>query len=989
MLEKGLITPNVPLNAPNPKMLLEESNLRLPMSLTPWPSRGVRRVSISSFGYGGTNAHAIVDDAASCLVLDGSPNIRYGGVGDGLSSPGSHTSSSGVLLDSSGVTDADSSGGDDPISGPLQRLLAFSAHEKLAVGAMEARYSEHLKRLLADGDLEGPVADPHYLDKLAHTLGARRSRLPWRSFVVAESLKQVVEALISGDTKPKRCLTKPRIGFVFTGQGAQWAGMGRELLGYAKFGESVREADEYLRSTLECEWSVLEELTRDAKSSQIGLAKYSQPLCTILQVALIELLQSWGITPVAVVGHSSGEIAAALCAGAITREVAWKIAFWRGKLSSDTALRHPTLKGAMLAAGASPEQVQPYLEHVTSGRIQIACVNSPESVTLSGDETGIDEMQALLKADGLFARKLVVENAYHSYHMNHIADEYAHAINDCAGTCNESKTGVLMASSVTGAILDLKNLPQSYWVQNLTSPVQFSDAMGTLLRGGSARRRRRQAGCAIDFLLEIGPHSALKGPVSQILKKEGLKSVAYASALKRGDNAVTTTLHAVGSLFSHGVDVDMDSVNQTGSSGKPTPVVDLPTYPWNHAKAYWAESRISKAYRFRDRPRVDLLGAPVADAVQGDPAWRQFLRTSELPWIRDHKIQSSILYPAAGMICMVLEAARQLVDVNKELDHLELRHVRFDRPMIIPDDAAGVETKLQLFRPGTNAMAKDWYEFRLYSGSGDSSLELNCCGYVSLRYASTSSWSKHCCEEAKVAGETFRQTLAEKESKCTVPVSSSRFYSHADKVGLQYGPCFQNLTNIHHGGRSACATLVVHDTKASIAEKHEDPHLLHPTTLDCMFQLLFAGLNDGGGAPEAAAVPFFIEGLKVRADCPREAGHGLRGFSEVSLLGTTEYVADIAFGDENCSGPVVDISGIRCKIVEYDAQGATASATIGERYGFLRTVPYLQLNSPGGLLRYFKKRGEDEPSKALSVLDHVSSHLQKKKGQNKSANSKG
>ncbi|KAH7305246.1 hypothetical protein B0I35DRAFT_362380 [Stachybotrys elegans] len=962
MLEKGVIPAHANLTTLSPKIPFKQLGLRVPLETTPWRSP-IRRASVNCFGYGGTNAHVVVEDAASYLKsagLKGHHNTV------GLDSGPTHSASTGSS--DSGVLVAPSS----PTSSfatmsslsyawkPRPRLFVFSAHEESALLALREKYASYLRSAT-----ETSATDPHFLDRIAFSLFKRRSVLPWKGYAVASSFDTAPDEFESRVAVPVRSTGAPRIGFVFTGQGAQWAGMGKELISHPVFEQSVTAANDYLQTKLDCKWSVWDELNRDASSSQLHLAKYSQPICTILQIALIELLRSWGVEPVAVVGHSSGEIAASVCAGALSREHGWKVAYWRGKLSSEMSTQFPNLKGSMLAAGTSEDKAQAYVQGLKSGKAEIACINSPESVTISGDEPAICEVEEKLKADGLFARKLTVENAYHSYHMTHIADAYLSEITDC--TPNSSgQTGITMLSSVTGQPLNLAEYGPKYWVDNLTSPVQFNGALAALLKGNGKRRRKGHS--TVDLLLEVGPHSALQGPIKQILGAEGWKAVSYVSVLKRGKDAVAASLGAAGSLFASGVKIDINAVNQTDSWRSCSLLTDLPTYSWNHSKTYWSDNRLAKAHLFRAHNRQDLLGAPTEDNMRGDPAWRHFLRTSELPWIRDHKIQSSILYPAAGMICMVIEAARQQAHPDQQIDFVELRDVRLGRPMIVNDDDAGLETKVQFLSSRTNALLEDWLEFRISSGSNAEELEMNCCGFVALRYKPMAP-TRNSTQEREFAIQRFEDTLLKKQVQCTQQVGQEEFYSQTTALGLNYGPAFRNLNDIHCGGSSARGVVRVHDTAALTPSQYQDPHLLHPTTLDCMFQLLFSAMRSCNGSLEMAAIPFFIENLKVSGDCPSQPGEKLPGFATAASLGLIEYAADISFGSENGQGPKVEITGIRCRRIGDDSS-SSSPVVVQERYGQMLSAPDLSLASSRGLSNYLASVPVDSLAEVLRLIVH-------------------
>lgn len=955
-----MIPPNIHLNTPSPKIPFDKFKVHVPTANIPWPSAGVRRASINSFGYGGTNAHVIIDDAASFLQdmgIEGNHNTAALSRASSScgSSDGPPSTDSGILIERDDEEYFDSA------TAKPKRLFVLSAHEEAVMKSLKKSYATYVNNLTTKQDI---LLLGNNFERLAFTLCTKRTLLPWKSFVVADELGKLGANLESSSLRSVRSISKPRIAFVFTGQGAQWAGMGQELLAYPVFRESILAADDFLRESLGCPWSVIEELRRDAESSQLHLAKFAQPLCTILQIATVDLLRSWGVEPLAVVGHSSGEISAAVCAGALTREAGWKVAYWRGRLSSEMAIKYPNLRGSMLAAGCSATRAQELIHQITAGKVQVACSNSPESVTISGDEAAIDEIDGILKANKLFSRKLKVENAYHSYHMTRIADEYLDKIIDCK-TTTQAKFNARMISSVTGKVMDLKRLDPSYWIYNLVSPVLFSDAL-TQLAKGEDRRRRRGGEATVDFLLEIGPHSALQGPIKQTLTSGGFKNVAYDSVLKRGKDAAQTALEAAGNLFMHGLDIDVNAVNQIHLESIGTPLVDLPTYPWNHSKSYWSESRISKAHRFRAHNRVDLLGAPVPDVVASDPAWRHFLRTSEAPWIRDHKIQSSILYPGAGMICMAIEAARKVADPMRILREIELHDVKFERSMIVPDGESGIETKIQLLQPRNNSVLTSWYEFRISSAPEGAALEMNCYGYISFNYENSSDLGVSLDGDAVL--QTFKESLCKTKETCRIPINSASFYSNIESLGLQYGPAFRNLVNIRRDENLAHGSVIIHDTSSLMPLKYEDNHLLHPSTLDCMFQLVFPAVGTPSSSLDAAFIPYFIENLKVSTACPRVPGTEIPGISHVSALGLTELTADVAFGDEQSGQSQVIISGMHCRKIGSSAGDGSANQGLKSRYGVMEIVPDIRLSSTEALVTYLE---DTQPGSASLDENHV------------------
>ena len=292
----------------------------------------------------------------------------------------------------------------------------------------------------------------------------------------------------------------------------------------------------------------------------------------------------------------------------------------------------PKLDGAMLAAGVGEDDMRQYIERVTVGRVGVACINSPSSVTVSGDAAGIDELCTMLTSDRIFARKLKIGVAYHSHHMQSIAKDYLESLQHISTTKPTSNNNIRMFSSLTGRLIDSEDLGPQYWVDNMTSSVKFSQATRSLVDFSTSKRQRRGTEKPfVDCLIEIGPHAALKGPLKQIINTDDGKAstMTYCAVLERGSDAITTALTIVGQLFCQGYNVNIAKANNVQPVAH---LVDLPPFPWNRSYRYWHEGRISTDFRFRTQPRHDLLGAPTIDHNPYEPRWRNFLRVNENPW---------------------------------------------------------------------------------------------------------------------------------------------------------------------------------------------------------------------------------------------------------------------------------------------------------------------------------------------------------------------
>ncbi len=273
-----------------------------------------------------------------------------------------------------------------------------------------------------------------------------------------------------------------------------------------------------------------------------------------------------------------------------------------------------------------------------SGRLSVACINSPTSVTISGDAVALGSLKERLDKLGIFCRKLKVDVAYHSFQMQEIADVYLQSLGTLdsgfSNATSQRDDSVAMVSSVTGTWTSTSELCQPrYWVQNMVSPVLFSDALLTALVSEA------------DILVEVGPHSALQGPCREILRSGNKASdVAYTSLLVRKVPAASSLLEAVGLLYSSGYPLSVARVNRERfgkARGGEQPVKslsNLPEYAFNHTKSYWHESRISKGFRFRRFGWHALLGVPDSDWNPLEARWRHIIRISELPWVEEHKV---------------------------------------------------------------------------------------------------------------------------------------------------------------------------------------------------------------------------------------------------------------------------------------------------------------------------------------------------------------
>ncbi|KAJ4361269.1 hypothetical protein N0V95_002038 [Ascochyta clinopodiicola] len=889
ILEQGQIPPNISFKIPNPKIDWDDWKLHVPTELTPWPTNGLRRASAQAFGYGGTNAHVILDDAYHYLESRGLTGNHY-----------TKTYSSKRKLQNNGSKNH------------TPRLFALSAQDKEGLKRVKSTLADHLSDL-ANTERN----NEKYMRDLAHTLNERRSHLQWQTYAIGFSAEDLADALrdSSSTALETRRREKPRLGFIFTGQGAQWPRMGVELMAFDVFRRSVEDSDRYLSEELGCPWSAIEELAKDTAESSIGLASHSQTLCTVLQVGLVDLLESWNIRPEAVTGHSSGEIGAAYCLGSLSKGDALKVAYYRGILSSGMKEVAPDVKGCMAAIGASPEQAQKWMDELTKGEVVVACVNSPSSVTASGDAEAVEELVEKLSSTGVFARKLKVDTAYHSPHMQMVAAQYFEALADVKPRA--AKAGRKMYSAVLGGYIEPGQLGASNWVRNLVSPVQFSDALHDLMR--PSINGKRASVNSVDMLVEIGPSAALQGPIKQTLQAYGVTNVDYRALLARGQDGVQTALACVGALLVQGVSVNTRAVNrdEDPSASPAQLLVDLPPYAWNRATTYWAESRLVRETRLRSHPRQPLLGAPCPAMDTHARHWRGFVRLSEEPWLRDHQIQGAVLYPAAGFLAMAIEAAAQTADPTRRVHAFRLRDITIDAALVVPDDDDSVEVILEL-RPHLHATldsAATWTEFTITSSDNAKDLRKNCSGLIVVEYEAPVGSSMT--EERELARQTAKLEFAKLNSTAHNTLGHDELYAHLQGLGLSYGPAFARIKEVRLDQTKSgwCVGDIENTAVSSLVPPYRSqrPHIIHPTTLDAVFHLAFAALKGSSEELVGAMVPTKIDQVVVSPNAPWQPGSVLHGLASARRHGFKELVADIDVID------TLSVKGFTCSDVSGNA----------------------------------------------------------------------
>ncbi|KAB8271705.1 polyketide synthase dehydratase-domain-containing protein [Aspergillus minisclerotigenes] len=441
--------------------------------------------------------------------------------------------------------------------------------------------------------------------------------------------------------------------------------------------------------------------------------------------------------------------------------------------------------------------------------------------------------------------------------MKNVVEAYFKAIK----TIKPVTTAVaIYFSSVTGGIAAPADLGPAYWVQNLTSTVLFTNALGKMCADDESRP---------NMLIELGPHSALMGPIWDTLKGIGppTAKIAYAPTVVRNSEPSHSLLDAAGAAYVRGAVLDMTEINFPKSKAKNRSFLrDLPRYPWQHDTRYWHQSRIADKHCHRDGKRDDILGTMALFSKDLEPTWRNIVRLDDVPWLREHRIQGMSVYPMAGYLAMAIEAAERRAQQHETIfSRFEFRELKVGAGLVLTDDVntESVMT-LQPYTDGTRGNSDIWDEFRI-------------CSWNTKR-----AWTEHCTGHVRVRINGKQQTLvsnvAETELKhmsiqtkkvmtaATYRIETQNMYRVLSGVGAGYGPCFQGLENCFSDPHHSRADLYLRDTKKVMYKEYAAPLSIHPVFLDALLHLAWPILGKGRMELEALYMPTMIRSLIISAN---------------------------------------------------------------------------------------------------------------------------
>ncbi|KUI67778.1 Polyketide synthase-nonribosomal peptide synthetase [Cytospora mali] len=803
-LQNSTVPPNLLFHEINPKVEPFYGNLRIPTSAIPWPvvrDDLPRRASVNSFGFGGANAHAILESYT--------PDKRVLGTETSCFAP-----------------------------------FVFSAASETSLSSNLASVCDHLRTHGAHMNLRD----------LAMTLHSRRSRLPIGTAVTASSVQDLCRKLEercqkagssteqSVGTRPSfqqsgDLYRKPRVLGIFTGQGAQSARMGAALIEQSDACQRIIDKLEARLAELpradRPSWSLKEELLRH-DSARVSQAVLSQPLCTALQILQVNLLRAAGVEFSAVVGHSSGEIGAAYCVGMISAEDAICIAYYRG-LHSDLAVGSDGQRGAMLAVGTSFEDAKELCsEEEFQNRVSVAAINSSASVTLSGDEEAMDAIKIIFEDEGKFVRRLKVDKAYHSSHMEPCSNAYLRSLRGL--NIQLHKATASWFSSVDGGKImvaeEAAGLKANYWNDNMVKPVMFMQAVEGAWKSQGP----------FDMAVEIGPHPALRGPTLQTIQDLCMQAIPYTGVYERGQNAVESFANSLGYIWTHLTTVDLLSYDKflSGSTGYNI-VTGLPPYAWDHQKEYWHESRYTKTTRTRSEPVHDLLGHLTPDSTDQDMRWRNILCPKELPWLKDHSLQQQAVFPAAGYIVAAVEAAAAMARAKGvSVSLIEILDLEIGKALAFDSDDTRMETINSLTDIQQHgSMIEALFKCNATPTFQGTAIPLLASGCVRVTLGEGN--------EAVLPLRGDRELSLSK-------VDAAEFYASLSRLDYQYTGPFRALSGLER--KLGFATGYITNEKSRM--------IIQPAVLDAAFQaLLLAHCAPNSGGIWALHVPKTIRAVRV------------------------------------------------------------------------------------------------------------------------------
>lgn len=785
MMRHGQYVPQAEFRELNPHASLADKRLKISESLQPWNVGAMpRRAGVSSFGFGGTNAHVVLEEAS-----------------EWVGTPGADKSDQQFRSDSRLSFSAANAAAGEKTAEPLlsDRLLAVSAKSASALKTITRQFADYIAT--------EPTVD---IDSFCYAANFGRSHFPHRLAVTAATtadLHAKLESLAKSDQPIgfHNGFESPKVAFLFTGQGGQYAGMGEQLFRQQPiFAQVMQRCDEIASDLLGV--SLLGVMHDQSKPELVNQTRFTQPALFALEYSLALLWRSWGIEPIAMLGHSVGEYVAATLAGVMTLEDGLRLICKRAEL-----MHHCPGDGAMAAIAAPAGIVRQRLVGCEK-HVAIAACNGPANTVISGDRVEIERLMAAFSADGLKVKPLIVTHAFHSPLMDPMLDEFERF----ASTIAMHKPMLPLVSNLTGEVMTAAPAA-AYWRHHLRNPVLFEKGIQSLVALGP------------DHIIEAGPAPVLLAMGRQVVDQQSLH---WLPSMRAGHADWRVMLSSLAQIYQSGAKIRWENL-------QPKPVMPqspLPNYPFER-KRHWYVATGKPGIglgRIGNQSGHPLLGAEVATAT-GGRIFDSQLHPDRPDYLVEHKVQGSVVTPAAAYVELALAAGDVLFGSgNHVVNDLSIQQAMFLTPevarhvqLVVSDDGQDRRQFKVLSRPADAIADAPW--------------SLHACGTI-VRESAAPTLSSD-----SLAASNGHAPWRHGDRKPDSGISAESFYDSMRKRGFDYGSRFQVLSDLRSGDNEAWATIEINESVRRESQRHR----IHPALLDGCLQAMAAvvpGSGESGGS---------------------------------------------------------------------------------------------------------------------------------------------